>query len=116
MRKLKMISGCITHGSVKFDSDKPLDSNYCSDKNCEGCMRFHSALDNYVKNLMTGSAASHRLANPLPPNKSVSEIYGTGSYSKTELLTAEEITERYGDLFSPESLETLKNKKDDTKK
>lgn len=113
MRKLKMFSGCITHGSVKFDSDNPLDSNYCDDKNCEGCTRFYSALDNYVKNLMIGSAASHRLVDTLLPRKSISEIYGPGSYSKTELLTAEEITERYGDLFSPEALETLKNKKDE---
>ena len=92
MRKIKMISGCRTYGSVVFDSGNLEEFKACNDEKCEGCQRFHKAMREYVENLKP--QLEIRLINPLSQEQ-IMKIRGIDG--KMEHISVEEAIVRYPD-------------------
>lgn len=86
MRKIKMISGCRTYGSVVFDSGNLGEFKTCDDEKCENCQAFHKAMRDYV-DMLIESKPEVRYVDPqnLSPFKQ----------EATLLLTPKEAIERY---------------------
>lgn len=49
-RKLRIMTGCKTYGTITFDSEKPFDNPMmCDDPGCASCQIFKGALEESAK-------------------------------------------------------------------